>query len=338
MCLGGVVSEASENLVRVMNDAGSPLTAFTPGVEAGNPIYEIVPDAKQAEEQRKTEQKAQDEQAKADAEQVQWRDEADRVMGRIVNDPKDELAYKNLVTLRNDKRFKDLPVAERNEVDNFIQKLWRWEQSEEAAQKRRDAGEPEPAEDPPPPPIQDDLDKIALSRIETTEDTDASLPAGPAAGAGPVAEPADNVATPEAEEVAGEPEVVPEPTVEPVPAEVDDETPTTTPWDDVPFAPAEPQPGEAAPASQPEAQPTAPATPEAEAVGEPAPSAPQTPQDATTPVEYKPIKADTITASDKTEHDVEYAIVEAASLIASHDHVDNVNPCLLYTSPSPRDS
>ena len=127
----GTVSEATENVVRVKNDEGSPIGVYVPGTETALSMYEIVPDQKEIEAQEKEAKKAADDAAKeqkkiADdeatkkAELDEWQGETDRAQARIEKNPDDMVSIDAMRKLRNDKRFAQLPAEERDKVDDFL--------------------------------------------------------------------------------------------------------------------------------------------------------------------------------------------------------------------------
>ena len=130
----GVVTEATDNLVRVQNDAGSPIAVYVPGVEQGVKLYEVIPDQGALEEERQQE-----------SDLNQWRDETERAMGRLDDNPDDTVSIDALKKLRNDKRFSELDPEDRNTVDDYLLMMSKREEAVEAKNKAatKEPGTPE---------------------------------------------------------------------------------------------------------------------------------------------------------------------------------------------------
>ena len=236
----GTVSEASENLVRVKNDAGSPIGYYVPGVQTDLSLYEVLPD-----------EEAIADRAKQDADLAEWNAQFERAIGRVKENPDATVSSDALTKLRNAKR-------------DFLSQIR--QQREEVKEAASDAvAEPVP-------------DTVSTS----VPDRAGVVGAGTAGDA--VTDAADRVAALEGEDV--ETAAVQErdiPTVE------EDEISRT-------------------------ARPT---TQETETVDEATERA---------PIDFKPVKTDTVVTSSGQDHQVEYAVVDAAALVVSHDQEGNVNP------------
>ena len=267
----GQVVMATENMVRVQNDAGSPIATYAPTVtgETYNyPVYEVLPDQAEIEAQEKEAKKQADDKAQQDEDMAEWDTQAERAIRRIEADPDDSVSIADLRKLKNDKRFPKLPEAEQDRIDDFLLEVTRREDAKKAAEKV-EPGQPSP-----------------------------------------------EIPVPKAK-----PKSKPQP--EPQPEEVTDEGMAPAP--DADGVPVRPDP------SRPDSLPGRPGSPDVD-TGAVAPvetdgeGVTVEEADARPPIEYKRVKDDTVILESGKEHAVEYAVVDAKTLVPSHDFYGNINP------------
>ena len=387
----GTVSEATENVVRVKNDEGSPIGVYVPGTETALSMYEIVPDQKEIEAQAKEAKKAADDAAKeqkkiADdeatkkAELDEWQGETDRAQARIEKNPDDMVSIDAMRKLRNDKRFAQLPAEERDKVDDFLLGVREREEAAKAPPPLPPAPElptPKskktkivPAKQPPATALASEDKKVknratqqsemykwreesarAIGRIEENPDDTVAIESlrklrrSKRFADVPMSErnriddfllqvrQREDVQKeiakrpPEADISAPETGISPlEATDDGIPA---DSTPAVSAGADTGAADnvAAPVPTEETEAIDAVEQPGPAIDDDIQQLPDAAVAEREAvPATEREPIDFKPVKTDTVVTSAGQEHPVEYAVVDAASLIPSHDFEGKTNP------------
>lgn len=117
----GTVIDATPDLVRIADDAGSPIAVIRPGSPAPDAprVYSVV-------------ELEEDVEAAAIRENTQ---ETARLIKRTIDNPEDANAVDQLRKVRNSKEFGKLPEESRNKIDDHLQKLQEAEDQREAEAK-----------------------------------------------------------------------------------------------------------------------------------------------------------------------------------------------------------